>query len=156
MELSERLPINIRLETFHDERRVSQRFETKLSVQPVCVFGCQQESPEPLQFFVARDEFHKPLRQAVASMRVEDEDICEIRERCLIGNHTSEAYLLRPEVHAKTKRVCDGSLYNFAWNTRRPITLRKKRMNDCDIDALAISGNLIFAAACICWHVGAL
>jgi hypothetical protein len=87
-----------------------------------------------------------------------DEHVGQIRKRCAIGNHTSEAHLTGSApldmcgIGAKAQRVGDGAHERDAWDVLRPMRLRRERvMDEADVEPRRIGRDVDDGVGGRCW-----
>ena len=90
-----------------------------------------------------KDGTHEQLRYATTAMLRHDKNIRNIGDSCKICNRPGKANLPPIEIRTKTKRMLDGPLHNSSRNALCPIRGAQKIVNQRDIQAAAVSGDLI-------------
>lgn len=71
-------------------------------------------------------------------------NVSEIRERCLIGNDASKAYLLTLKQKAKAQRIFNRAFDDGAWNAGRPVGPRQKTVNRLNVETAFIARNFVW------------
>ena len=86
---------------------------------------------------------HEQLRNAATAMLRDDEHIRDMSDSGKVRNHSGKANLSPIQKRAKAKRMLDRPLDNLSRYALRPVGRAQKIVNQRNIQATAVSGNLI-------------
>lgn len=110
------------------------------------VAGQQNPPPQTLQRGMLHDAFHQPLTQPASTMRLENKNVAEIRDRGKVADHAGKADLCTATIiNAKAQRMLDGSRHDLSRNSLRPIAIRQESVNDIQIEAGRVGADQVFA-----------
>src|ERR1700722_161679 len=115
---------------FHKSFRRFYRRKTNLRIKGVCIAGGQNPAPQVLQRRMPEDALHQPLPQPAAAMRLEHENISDIRDSGEVADYAGKSNLLTvPLINPKTESVLDRPGNDFSRNAFRPITIGQETVN---------------------------
>ena len=95
----------------------------------------EMPAAQALQRGMRDDGRHQLPTHALAAMRRHDEDVRDVGEHGVVGDHAREADLRAAVVRAEAKRVLDRRLHQVERDVRRPIRLiAQESMDECHIE----------------------
>ena len=103
----------------------------------------ENEAPQTLKLRVAHDLVHQPSGEPLSAVSLENVDVGQVGERCLVRNHAREAHLLAIEEDTKAEGIRDGTFDDMSWNSGRPVSLREKCMDRVKVESRGVGGDLV-------------
>src|SRR5438552_7347135 len=122
----------IRAADRHPPRRLGERSEAVLRVQPVRIARCEQHVAEPLDVGMRHDRVHERRARSLSAMRLENKDVAEPRKRRAIRHEACERHLWRASSgvsfeDGKADRSVYRSIHDVARDARGPVRLVVKK-----------------------------
>src|SRR4051812_24812187 len=132
----------------------AQGREAKLLIEELRVARDEAPAADSLQLGMIHDGAHQELAEATTAMRVENENVCDVGERSVVGDDAREADLLnlsvfRLLIDPEAERVLDGARHHIARNALRPVAVCEEVMDAAEIQARAIGGDDVVALSLV-------
>src|SRR5438270_8395674 len=86
--------------------------EAAAPVEALRVAGAEQPAAQPLEVRMRQDGVDEMAAEPFAALGLDDEDIGEIGEGRVVGDHPGEADLLGTPIEAEGERVLDRALHD--------------------------------------------
>ena len=140
--------VAVRVPDLHHVVGLSQWSKPELFIQSVRVARHEQKHTQILQVRMIEDRPHQCLGDPTSSIFREDEHVHQIREYRPIGDHSSERHLSSIQVDAEAQGILNRTLDDRSPASPSPIRCAQEAMNQVDVKACDIRGDLELRRHC--------
>src|SRR5262249_9211103 len=120
--------------------------EAEAAVEAVRVARPENPAADRTELQRAEHGLHQPLSEPAAAVRLEDEDVGEIRGDDGVGHDAGKPHLPARGMEAERDRMRDGERDALPWPPLRPVRLHEETVDDVEVEAPRVRADRVVAA----------